>query len=427
MPDRFSRRTNTLRSETWQGGADPEAVHELICYVDTFRALQEPSGRVVESPDLAAALLGSIADIYGEITRSLGRGDLGAAAAQDIRSWLDRGLDQRPFFDNARAALRPPEDGEEVVVLAPILATNGPAPRGHYLEAFWAWRDEPGVCAEAARVFPHPKNKCQSLRLRAGSRGFATGNCIVFFPENICGATEVVGQDYAMFFFNKFRPIYLRHTMPIVRRLFGPRDTLFARSRWISETMEAAACYAARCLWGYLHDYFHHQGPRPFDENMQLKLNWFTGLLEEIKCDARAALAVINERLPFHEEIFEFVLFERMLRYPRQPDAPRNFDAGTGVLLFEWLTRHRAIETPGGRLVFELPATLEALDRLVATIESLERLEESAYRAEARAFVRSLLPAGGKDERFSIPPGYRNLVGGGDGQDLIVFTPAELY
>ena len=399
----------------------------LAGQVDAFRTLQTETGALAEPTDAAVASLRMIAADFHDLAIRAGRADVGAAVRADVDRWIVRGLDRTPAFDATREALIPPADGEDVVVLAPILATNGPAPRGHFLEFFWAFRDEPAVCDEAAAAFPHPKNKCQSLRLRAASAGFMTGNCIVFFPENIAGRDLVESQNYAMFFFNKFQAIYERHTLPVVERLLGRSDTLFGHAARASAAMDPADCYAARCLWGYLHDYFHHQGPRPFDENLQLKLNWFRGLLEEIKCDAQTALAVHRERLPFHEAIFEFVLFERMFRYPRQPDCARNFDAGTGVFLFEWLADRDAITAAEGRLALDPGKLLDGLDELVARIESIESLDDIPYRVDARALVRDYLPEGAEGDRFAVPPRYRALVGGGADQALIRFTADDLY
>lgn len=409
-------------------GSDFAAVAAaLATRVDAFRTLQSEQGSVILPTDAAVASLRMIAGDFSDLAIRAGHPEVGAAVRADVDRWIARGLDRTPAFDSARAVLAPPGNGQDVVVLAPILATNGPAPRGHFLEFFWAFRDEPAIRSEAAAAFPHPKNKCQSLRLRIASAGFATGNCIVFFPENVAGRDPVEAQNYAMFFFNKFQAIYEHHTLPVVERLFGRGDGLFGHARRASSAMEPSDCYAARCLWGHLHDYFHHQGPRPFDENLQLKLNWFRGLLEEIKCDARTALAVHRHRLPHHEAIFEFVLFERMFRYPCQPDCVRNFDAGTGVFLFEWLAERGALETAESGLTLNLERVLDALNELVARIEAIESLEEIPYRVGARAFVREYLPEGTEGDRFQVPPRYRALVGAGADQALIRFTPADLY
>jgi hypothetical protein len=289
-----------------------------------------------------------------------------------------------------------------------------PAPRGHFLECFLAYREEPEECLRLERGYPHPKNKCQSARLVYGSKGIQEGNCIVFFPENIAAQKKVHHQDYALFFFNKFRAIYLSFTVPAAEQLFGPRDLITGEDRWRSIALSPEACYRARCVWGYRHDYHHHCGPRPFDENLQVKLNWFVGLLEEIKVDCQTMLTCLMPEVPFGVEVFEFALFERMLRYPQQPDCTTNFDAGTGVLLFEWLFRSGAIKARGGQgLELSRDGVVAALKALVERIEELEHITDDAqYKVRAKAFVRTLVPEGEQPgERFRLPDAYRAHVG----------------
>lgn len=382
---------------------------EIAPRVNRFRTLQVPEGPVVRDRDLAAALLRELQPLVRRVCDAAGLPAFAQAFDQDAGRWLRDGLDGVPGFDACQVEFAPPANGGDAFFVAPMLATNGPVPRGKFLECFLLRREEPDECRTTAERYPHPKNRCQSARLLAGSDGIATGNCIVFFPENIATHARVEEQSYAMFFFNKFQRIYLHQTMPRVRRLFGERDLLFGEPSWVSAGMEPAACYRARCVWGYLHDRFHHCGPKPFDVNIRVKMNWFVGLLEEIKVDCQSAIALLEGGLPFQREIFEFILFERMLRYPGQPDATTNFDAGTGVFLFEWLFRAGAIAVrQDGTLRIELAACLEGMQGLVDAVEDLERAvqDDTEYRQRAKSLVRGLLPEGEPGTRFALPESF---------------------
>ncbi|MEQ8965570.1 MAG: DUF6421 family protein [Azospirillaceae bacterium] len=394
-------------------GPITEAAARAAAAFDALRPLQDASGAVTGDRAKAAELLETAVDGVRQAARLLDQEAFASALAADVAAWRSTGLATPPLFDRTRDAYRPPAGNGPTLFAGPVLATNGPAPRGHFLELFLAWRDEPAECDAVAGDWPHPKNKCQSTRLILASRGFSSGNCIVFFPENIAAAGAPTGQDYALFFFNKFHRIYHEQTLPELRRLFGPADRLTGAGNWVSGTLGEAACYRARCVWGYLHDCFHHRGPRPLDAHLHVKLNWFTGLLEEIKVDAETALACLDGAVPHGEAILQFVLFERMLRYPRQPDATRNFDSATGVLLYEWLRDKGAIHpAEEGRLAIDRSRLADALAALVDEVLRLEMIgDDSRYKTEARTLVRGLLPEGASGERFAVPARFAADIG----------------
>jgi hypothetical protein len=401
----------------------------VISMVNAFRALQDVTGAVVREADRAENLLRAMMPAVRGLCDSLDQSSIGEAFNADVDAWIAGGLGEKPCFDRTQAAFVAPADGGATFFIAPLTATNGPVPRGYYLECFLAVRDEPqGVKTMAAR-FPHPKNGCQSGRLILGSEGIRRGNCIVFFPENIPTRQTLSAQSYAFFFYNKFQAIYEGETMPRVRKLFGPRDVLFGTTEWVSSGMKIAECYDARAIWGYLHDYFHHSGPRPLDKHLQVKLDFFTGLLEEIKCDCQTAILAATEDIPSKRELVEFVLFERLFRYPGQPDALQNFDAGTGLLLFEWLAREGAIcQLAGNRLNIDLRMTVAAMTLLVSRIEQLERIaDDNGYRNAAEVFVRTILPGGKIGDRFAFPDAYTRMARIKPSERVIDFDQVSLY
>jgi hypothetical protein len=245
--------------------------------------------------------------------------------------------------------------------------------------------------------FPHPKNICQSTHLLDGSAGLKAGNNIVFFPENIRASRPLAAQAYALFFFNKFAAIYRGVTVPTWDAVGDPRALEHSR---LDDERDV---YEARCVWGYLHDCFHHRGARPFDEQIGLKTKWFTGLLEELKVDLQSFLACLEGGVPHGPAVAEFILFERLLRYPQEPDCHRNFDAGTGLLLFEHLAREGALRVEAGRLRLDRTRLPAAADAFVRRVEAIEALDDAAYLEQAQAFVRNHLPEPETGGRFGSP------------------------
>jgi hypothetical protein len=394
-------------SRTRAADAVARARRDLVPLVNAFRRLQGDDGRVVADRPLAPVLLDRIERVAGDTWRALHQDALLEAFRHDARRWRAAGLDQPPDFAATREAYRPGPSGTLGLFLAPVRTTNGPPPDAHRLECHLTRVEEPPECRDLVRAWQPEGPGCTYGRLVTGSEGYLRGNCVVCFSELIAASGRQHVQTFALFLLNKFAPIFLRRTLPQAVRLFGPADALFGRARWLTADLPPATYYAARCCWAAAHELFHQAGPRPLRDHLKLKMNWFVGLLEELKVDAQVVLATRAGRLPFGDAIAEFVLLERLLRYPLHPQATRNFDAGTGVLLFEWLADRGAIARPApGRLTMSLPAAQAALEDLVLQVTGLERQADQAYRAGAEALVRSLLPPGASGERFSFPPRF---------------------
>lgn len=375
-------------------------LERIVPLADRLRVDQAHDGSISEPTAEHVELVRRLGRLGGEALDQLGLPGQAEALRADTDGWLAAGLDTKPEFDRTRDAIVPPADGETGVFLGPALMTNAEQPVKYGFEAFAYRRREPAELDRLAALFPHPKNICQATQLLIGSAGAARGNCIVFFPENIAAREKPSAQAFAIFFFNKFRRIHETFAVPAARAALT-EDSL----PWASYGLDPRVCYEARAQWGYLHDYFHHQGPRPFDENIKVKLNWFVGLLEEIKVDCQTILACLESDLPMARPLIDMVLIERMFRYPLDPAAQRVFDSGTGVLLFSWLREQGAITAADGeRLRLSLPATYPALRALVDAILEIETRvgSDDEYRAEALAFVRRYLPEGADGDRFTF-------------------------
>src|SRR5579875_2577960 len=165
--------------------------------------------------------------------------------------------------------------------------------------------------------------------------------------------------------------------------------------------------YGTRCCWAHLHEHHHQVGPRPLATNLGLKTRPYTALLEELKVDCQAMQACLrDEDMPYRWEVLEFVLFDRLFRYPCASDALTNDDAGAGILLGTWLLRSGVVLDSGdgrAQLVSRVE-TVRAIDALVAEILALEELEEAAYAKAAEAFALSVLdPPAGPGEQYARP------------------------
>ncbi|MEC3608223.1 DUF6421 family protein [Bacillus glycinifermentans] len=370
-------------------------VHELQMY-------QNEKGQITEQQLRVKQLLLQLTEAAGIIYEAVHVPEAGAAFKEDVLDWIGRGLDDTPYFDRLLTAYRPPQDQETTFFLAPVVTPNGPHTKGCFFEAFLAVRDEPAMMKPIEEEMPHPENGCQSLKLIAGTRGFTEEKCIVFFPENVKTKEKITEQTFAIFYFNKFYQIYHEDTLKRARAIF---ENVPFKSAHISPENT----YEARVLWGYLHDYYHHCGNKPFHMHIQAKMNFFAGILEEIKVDCQSILALAERKYDYWEEIIEFVLFERLLRYPSQHNATHNFDSGTGFFLFSWIIDNgRSIQRGKNKPAsLDLSLCMDDLKKLVAEIEELEEIEDdSVYKREAERYVRKYLPSGNEGGRFGVPTQY---------------------
>lgn len=378
---------------------------EIIPYINIIKSYQSKDGSIIDDKVYIEKTLYILNEKVSYIYKATNNEILARSFEQDIQNWIDTGLEYKPDFINSLETLNAPNNHELVMFVGPVKCPNGPKPTGYFFESILAQRYEPQLLKEIEKILPHPGSGCQSCKLITGSNGVIEGNCIVFFPENISTKEKINNQSFAVFFFNKFQKIWMNET---IKRA----NILIDRSSWVSTTLAPEDCYTVRSIWGYLHDYFHHKGPSPLSENLQSKMNFHSGILEEIKVDCEAILTLDKYSLPYKNELLEFVILERLIRYPGQPDALTNFDAGTGYFLFEWLLKNgnslKINKAENLEINFEL--MFDDITKLVKEIVSIEKIDDDdEYKESAKSLVMKYLPNGEGDARFSTPKSYENL------------------
>ena len=330
---------------------------------------------------------------------------------RDLAAWRAAGLESPPRFDASRDAIEGPGDKELALFAGPAFMPNSDTPDRPLFQLVLIMRDEPDSLRGVRQKYSHSGSGVQSTRVLAGSRQATAGKCVVLFPENIPASSQVTRQKFAWYFMNKHIPVY-QWTLARVRERCG--QSLFAEGDPLaSPRLAAENVYDARCCWGHLHEHHHQVGPRPLASNLALKTQRYTGLLEELKVDCQSLLACLRDpAIPYRFEVFEFVLFDRLFRYPCGDDALSNDDAGAGVLLGTWLLRRGAVRPGEGRAQLASRAeTMRAVDALVAEILALEELDETAYLQAAERFTLSVLdPPAQAGELYAKPADWLSSV-----------------
>lgn len=373
---------------------------DFLNQVNRIGALQLSNGSVEHrSKSEVFKLLTKIIPQAEALTQRFGQRIYGSALVSDLKTWSED-VGKQPDFSASRDALIAPEDGAPFFFLGPLRLANG-GRKGWRLETFLSQREDPYSPAyqELYTQFPHPKNICQPSHLLSGSLGIMQGNNMVFFPENIQASRSLESQEYAVFFFNKFYDIYNKITIPKAQFV---TDGIMIENPTFGNRR---ANYLARCVWGYLHDYFHHQGIRPFDENVSIKTRWFTGLIEEIKVDLEVWLACHDSNIVDARVVAEFVLLERAFRYPCELDWNKNFDSGTGLLLLSLLEKSGVLSiTNNGSIQINNGQLPDIAHNFIEKARTLEYLPDNEYLIAAKALVRQYLPENPNGTRIGFPP-----------------------
>ncbi|WP_273788866.1 DUF6421 family protein [Bartonella sp. ML70XJBT] len=394
-----------------------EALLSIVNLVDKFRIRQKLDGSIKKPTSADINMINELITLLNhhvDIIDGLSS-ELLATTSDDLHQWMLSGLTIPPKFDNTLAAFKAPLPDAPLFFLAPMRATNGSAPEGFRLELVTGYRHETAYLADASKYTNNYVSPFQCIKMGIASKGFLEGNCIVLFPESVATAKKIDKQAFALFFFSKFFDIYNKQTIVEAERLLG-QDSKFLFGQLHSRNLSKEDIYDIRCLWGYYHDYAHHIGPRPLDKNLYIKLNWFTGLLEETKVDLITVHIMLQKHPKFWKEITEFVLLERIFRYPKDSDQHMTFDAGTGILLFEIFMRNKAlIETNEGYLQFDLKRLEEVITLMIEDIEALEAFDDDAYLVGAKNYIQNNL---GKPEtsqlrfNFSTSNYAQRVIGG---------------
>lgn len=361
---------------------------QIVPFVNEFRRRQSVSGCIDDPNESDLLLIGKIRRVVVSMFEELGRRDQAMAFADDVDCWTSRGLSERPYFDASRDAFRRVDDGECALFVGVTRATNSTTPTGVRLELFFVQRHQPQLLAAVEAEYAHEHDVHMDVILLAGSEGFAVGNCLVFFPESVATLDPIDRQRYAVFFFSKFFEIHGSIAAVNASRLLAPGQDLFS-----STALDRYVSFQVRSLWGYLHDRAHFSGPWSMADNAMLKMHWFIGVLEEIKVDVKLILMARDGDVPYFNELFAMIMLERIFRYPLEPQPERNFDAGTGFLLFSYLLEHDAAHLECGLIRIDKERAVNALDLLVREIEDLEHrsLTPDEYRANAMQMVRRYL------------------------------------
>jgi len=252
----------------------------------------------------------------------------------------------------------------------------------------------------------YPTGKTLPVTIDQCTDGFLPPTSVAVFGENYVAA-PVQDQHRAYYFVDKFVDRFNRFCRPVIEGMWSPtsfRDLLDADE----ETL-----FCASATWVHLHEHFHRKGFLPIPKFIYEKSTRNAGGAEELRVD----LLAINELLKSKTQsrmvrvAHQFILAERLIRYPLQAEPSDNYDARSSVALFAYLYRKGVIAERGGRYFFDGPADRlgRALLSLAVKITSLEYRLSTNPEIDRRKALSMILTSIRKcDAKWVSPEMYTN-------------------
>lgn len=212
------------------------------------------------------------------------------------------------------------------------------------------------------------KTNVLPVNIIACSKGFLSKTVVALFPENHIDNIQL-SHDKIFYFIDKFVERFFRITHKMLNTIVA--DNSFSQITHASyKDIEQAAL-----SWVWLHEYYHRQGPLPIPEYLDVKSLKPLAGLEEMRVDVCSIITCIEDQdIPRDLANFmsQFILAERLLRYPIEGIPKPNYDAIASQLLFNFLQENDGlvVQNMKIKLTKKYPLALKKLLNHIHGIES---------------------------------------------------------
>jgi hypothetical protein len=346
---------------------------ETINWSMAFSEHQLPDGSVSPYSDVnrvARTALEKLTDSYQLLCHGLGGSALESFGAyqQDVDEWLGRGLENPPNFRATHDTWRPSADPEELVpFLAPIRIPNGV--RGGSFIMNLAVASHHGsqhqeVVAQATAELETTK-AVAVIEAPYRTLGFSGGDGSVVFSELMASDKRRGPQAFGAFITTDFPHRFASQSMnaPIAK---GSRLVSMLNQENSMDLSEE------RGVWLQVHDCFHDLGALPHTEHLPAKMHFPTAMLDELKADSAAYLAMGSIDDEWRSVAHRHML-DKMFRFPFSSYAYMSVDGAVGEFFFREVRRAGGLyRDRAGNLELDEPAMKACLATLLEDILAIE-------------------------------------------------------
>lgn len=214
-----------------------------------------------------------------------------------------------------------------------------------------------------------PESEAFPVVIKACTDGFMNPLAVAVFAENYLGA-EVREHHKAYYLIDKFVGRFKSYTRKAIEAFWSPTafpDIIDADDSQLTR---------ASAIWVHLHEYYHRTGHLPLPQHLKAKSSRNGAGAEELRVDILSLLALlrIQSSEPELRAAVQYILAERLIRYPLQATPKENYDARSSVALFQYLLRHGVIASNGGKYYFKggYTALEQALQAIAVKMAAFE-------------------------------------------------------
>jgi Family of unknown function (DUF6421) len=259
----------------------------------------------------------------------------------------------------------------------------------------------------------------QTVRLVEYTDGFSAPRAVALFPENFVSSTEPKKDDQVYYFINKFAARFDDVTLKVLKSNNIAKNTFPNVKKASKKEIEEIAA-----IWVHLHEFYHGQGDLALPEHLEYKSNRSVAGLEETRVDIKTIIEAntkLKAKLGSKKValITEFILAERLLRYPLQKSPQSDYDSRSSTMLLNLLIEHGVAKinildknNPDNlQLEIDHKKLLPALMTISKTIDEKENVAKSNLtqaRSVLLSFVQSKSIRVGK--LYQNHPFIENLV-----------------
>ncbi|WCM22540.1 DUF6421 family protein [Paraburkholderia bryophila] len=247
-----------------------------------------------------------------------------------------------------------------------------------------------------------PDGNALPVRVMTCTDGFRNPLAVAVFGENFIQADLQVYHK-AYYFIDKFVERFRNHTRPAIETMWSPTAFPDIVTAGDDLLMQASA------IWVHMHEHHHRVGFLPIPQHLHAKSTRNGAGAEELRVDILSILALsrLESSDPVLRASIQYILAERLIRYPLQAPPQDNYDARSSVALFHYLWRHGAIASRCGKLYFEggYERLIRALRSIAIKLTAIEYRLSVSPELDRKQILACVLPGLAKnDNNWSAAP-----------------------
>lgn len=240
-----------------------------------------------------------------------------------------------------------------------------------------------------------PDGNALPVQVRTCTDGFRNPLAVAVFGENFIQA-DLQAYHKAYYFIDKFVDRFRNHTRPAIEASWSPTAFPDLVNAGDDLLMQASA------IWVHMHEHHHRVGFLPIPQHLDAKSTRNGAGAEELRVDILSILALsrLESTDPVLRASIQYILAERLIRYPLQAPPKDNYDARSSVALFHYLSRHGVVASRGGKFYFEggYERLTQALRSIAVKLTAIEYRLSQSPELDRRKILSFVLPGLAKND-----------------------------